>query len=407
MLLTKLVHADLNIFSHAIPSESHDGDVLTPARYLLTQMRVFLTFLRLFILPIHQNLDYDYPASTGLLHPPLTLAGLCVILCVVFLIIKLRRSVPLIAFGLAWVLITFSVNLAPRPNVIFEHKLYLISFGVFLAFVSALSILIRNTKVLSMVLLCLITALAIAGFERNKVWKNEFVLWDDTVRKSPHKARPYNNRGNSYVLQGNFIQAISDYNKAIEINPDFAEAYTGRGFAYEKLGNDTQALTDYGKALTINPNLAQTYLNRAEIYKKSGNDGLALLDYGKAIATNLDLYSAYLNRGIIYGRQSDYAQAIADFGKAMIINPDGIEAYVNRGFAYRKQGHYAQALLDYGKAATMGPDTGLIYSNRAFIYFHTGDYGRSWQDVHRAEALKFDIDRKFLEELRKVSGRQE
>ena len=95
--------------------------------------------MRLLVLPVHQNLDYDYPASTGLLHPPLTLVGAGVILCfIIFLIFKLRRNFPLIAFGLAWILITFSINLAPRLNVIFEHKLYLISFGFFLVLVSAL-----------------------------------------------------------------------------------------------------------------------------------------------------------------------------------------------------------------------------------------------------------------------------
>ena len=36
---------------------------------------------------------------------------------------------------------------------------------------------------------------SVLTYQRNKVWKDEFTLWDDTVRKSPHKARPYNNRG--------------------------------------------------------------------------------------------------------------------------------------------------------------------------------------------------------------------
>ena len=131
-----------SIFLQSYPSESHDGDVLTPAHYFLTQMRVLLTFLRLLVLPVHQNLDYDYPASTGLLHPPLTLIGMGVIAGFIFLVIKLRRRAPLIAFGLAWGLITFSINLVPRANVIFEHKLYLISFGFFLAAVAALSVLV-------------------------------------------------------------------------------------------------------------------------------------------------------------------------------------------------------------------------------------------------------------------------
>ncbi len=144
-----------------------------------------MTFLRLLVLPIHQNLDYDYPASTGFFHPPLTLVGLCVIGCIVWLTIKLRRSFPLVSFGLAWMLITFSINLAPRSNVIFEHKLYLISFGFFLAGVVALSVLVRNRWTLAKILWCLIAVLAIVSFQRNKVWANELTLWEDSIKKSP------------------------------------------------------------------------------------------------------------------------------------------------------------------------------------------------------------------------------
>ena len=87
LLFTQLLHDDLRIFFRSFPSESHDGDILTPGRYFLTQMRVFLTFLRILVLPIHQNLDYDYPASWGFLHPPLTLIGAGVITGIMFLII--------------------------------------------------------------------------------------------------------------------------------------------------------------------------------------------------------------------------------------------------------------------------------------------------------------------------------
>jgi len=47
-------------------------------------------------------------------------------------------------------------------------------------------------------------------------------------------AQEYYNRGNIYGKQGNLTQAISDYTKAIEINPKYTEAYYNRGNTYEK-----------------------------------------------------------------------------------------------------------------------------------------------------------------------------
>ena len=45
--------------------------------------------------------------------------------------------------------------------------------------------------VLTMIIVCN----SVLTYQRNKVWKDEFTLWNDAVRKSPHKARPYTNRG--------------------------------------------------------------------------------------------------------------------------------------------------------------------------------------------------------------------
>ena len=44
------------------------------------------------------------------------------------------------------------------------------------------------------------------------------------------KATSYNERGITYGKIGQYDQTISDFNKAIEINPRFAEAYNNRGF---------------------------------------------------------------------------------------------------------------------------------------------------------------------------------
>ncbi len=44
----------------------------------------------------------------------------------------------------------------------------------------------------------------------------------------------YYNRGLEYQRKGQYDKAISDYTKAIEINPKYAVAYYNRGLAYKK-----------------------------------------------------------------------------------------------------------------------------------------------------------------------------
>ena len=107
-------------------SASHDGDVVTLWPYLLTQSRVWTTFLRLFFFPVGQNIDYDFMLSQTIWHIP-TLASLSIILLLLWSGVKSFSNSPWLSFGALWFLISLSANLIPRRHVIFEHKMYLVA----------------------------------------------------------------------------------------------------------------------------------------------------------------------------------------------------------------------------------------------------------------------------------------
>jgi len=388
LLFSNLLHADLSILFRSIPSESHVGELLTPGKYFMTQLRVFLTFLRLLVLPVYQNLDYDYPASSGLLNPPLTLVGACAIVGIISLIVKLRRSFPLIAFGLAWTLITFSINLVPRNNVIWEHKLYLISFGYCLTVVVALYIWVRDQRALIGIFLSLIMILAFDSFQRNKVWQNDLTLCNDIIRKSPHKVRSYNNRGNAYGKLGESYKAISDYNKAIEMSPNYQEAYNNRGNTYFSLSKITQALSDFNMAIEIDPHYTDAYNNRGLLYSNQGNWPKAMADFNRAIDIAPNMHEGYGNRGNAFVKQGKYVQAISDFSKAIEIDPNNENDYNNRGNAYAKLGKSPQALSDFNKAIDIAPNMHEAYNNRGLIYSDRGYWNRAFSDYNKS--LKID-----------------
>lgn len=69
-------------------------------------------------------------------------------------------------------------------------------------------------------------------------------------------------RGNANYKKGLYDLAISDYTKALEIDPRYADAYYNRGNAYAKKGLYDQAISEFTKALEINPRHADAYYNR-------------------------------------------------------------------------------------------------------------------------------------------------
>ena len=112
---------------------------ITPVTYLMTSLNVLWTYVRLLILPINQNLDYDYRIAKTIFEFPtfLSLLGhVAVVVTAVWLYIK--KGVRIFAFGAAWFYITLSPvqSFVPIVDVIFEHRMYLPSIGLFLAFVA-------------------------------------------------------------------------------------------------------------------------------------------------------------------------------------------------------------------------------------------------------------------------------
>jgi tetratricopeptide (TPR) repeat protein len=83
-----------------------------------------------------------------------------------------------------------------------------------------------------------------------------------------------------------------------------------------------------------------------------------------------------------------------------------VEFYFNRGLGSYWKGQYDQAISDCTKALEINPRNAAAYNNRGIAYFHKREYEKSWKDVEKAQSLGYQIQPKFLDDLRKASGRQ-
>ncbi|MFN7909386.1 MAG: tetratricopeptide repeat protein [Microcystis sp.] len=194
----------------------------------------------------------------------------------------------------------------------------------------------------------------------------------------------YVNRGGIYYNQQKYELALSDYNKAIELNRNFAMAYYNRGLLYYNQQKYDLALSDYSKAIDINRNDAVAYVNRGILYDDLQKYDLALADYTKAIELNPNYALAYNNRGILYYNQQKYELALSDYTKAIDINPNFAEAYNNRGNLYDDLQKYDLALSDYTKAIEINPNFAEAYYNRGLLYKNLQKYDLALSDFSKA-----------------------
>jgi len=95
----------------------------------------------------------------------------------------------------------------------------------------------RGARGLTAVAAVLVVALGVLTVSRNTVYRSEVAMWEDTARKSPGKARVWNNLGYARELAGRFKEAEGAYLRALGVDPGYALAR--RNLRGLKTGSDS------------------------------------------------------------------------------------------------------------------------------------------------------------------------
>ncbi len=159
-----------------------------------------------------------------------------------------------------------------------------------------------------------------------------------------------------FVGKGDYENAVSFFNRTIEMDPNMAEAYLFRGLAYRNMQKYKEALADYTKLLSIDPNSAPAYNNRGVVYWKQGKHKEALADYNKTLSLAPNDYIVYNNRGVVYYEMGNYENALADYTKAISLNSKFAQSYWNRAVSYLKLNKKDEARKDFKSACDLKID---------------------------------------------------
>lgn len=341
--------------------------------YLLTQFRVIVTYLRLLVLPVGQNFDYDYPVYHSFAEPAvflsfIFLAALLAGGILMYFLSAWKKGPPLLrlaAFGVLWFFITLSVesSIIPIADVIFEHRLYLPSIGFFMTAVVGVQMAISSRlgikalagKIAVIVMSLLVLTAAATAIARNNVWRDELHLWEDTVAKSPGSPRAHNNLGVAYTNVGEKKKAEEQFLLSIQLRPAYAAAHNNLGTAYQSDGEMEKARTEYLQALEVMPDYAQAHNNLGLVYEITGEPDKAANEFSQAIKYKPDYADAYYNLGMNFADKQSYLEALGLFQKAIELKPDYAEAHNNLGNIYVIKGQLDKALIEYQTAVKIIP----------------------------------------------------
>ena len=146
----------------------------------------------------------------------------------------------------------------------------------------------------------------------------------------------YEAKGLAYYNLGQYDEAISNYNRVIELKPTVG-AYRGLGIAYSEIGASENATEAFDKALEMDTSIIEE-------------------------GTYESMYRTYYSRGLTYYALQEYDKAISDFDKAIELKSDYAEAYRDLGKVYREIGDKTKANEAFKTAIRLFEEQGNEYA---------------------------------------------
>jgi len=177
------------------------------------------------------------------------------------------------------------------------------------------------------------------------------------------------------------------------------------GEYYRDKGQYVEAIKEFDKAIELDPNDAITYISRGQCYMLINQYDNAIIDFDNAIRLDHDA-TAYNCRGLVYIAKGQYDNAREDFDIAIIHDPNNYSYYINRGQVYKMKGQYDIALRDFDNAIKLCPECANIYAFRGLIFCQQGHLDKGIDELEYALNLDpaLDYARQELQKMKTIRG---
>ncbi len=300
---------------------------------------LFMQYIEKVILPLNLNVFHIFHPISSIFE---WRGVISIIVAITFIltIFFLQRVNRIAFFSLLWIVIPLLPVLyipALGENTFTERYLYLPSVGFVFITSAAIERFTHSREwkifypaAVSILIIIIVTSLYSTGtIKRNYIWRDNYTLWYDTVKKSSDGAYPNNNLGKAYYDMGLIDKAMEHYEIAIRLKPDYPEAHNNLGIAYHINGRTDKSIEHFKIALQISPNFPEARSNIGAAYQSNGLIDKAIEHYMAALKLNPNNPAAHNNLGRAYYDKGLPDKAIEHYQIALKLRPDFPEAREN------------------------------------------------------------------------------
>jgi Flp pilus assembly protein TadD len=264
------------------------------------------------------------------------------------------------AFGVAWFFLVLAPtsSFVPIADNLVEHRVYLASWGLFLAAVLGGERLLarvqprRRAPWAALAVGATWTVLAIALHQRNAVWETDLALWNDVVARAPFKARARLGLGTAKIRHGDLEGAATEFAAGLSrVAPDApalrVSLLHNLGGALIRLGRAPEAVAPLRQVMEIEPGNSLAPQSLAIALWSSGD-----LDGAESMARSIlartpENAIALRVMGQVRLARGDDAGAVTLLERAIRADPADASLLFNLGGAYANLGRAAEACASW------------------------------------------------------------
>ncbi len=204
----------------------------------------------------------------------------------------------------------------------------------------------------------------------------------------------------AYVREKDWSKAEAYIRKALAsepTNPNNSLLISNLATLQRYQGNFSDAIKNYNMAIDMTPNAVTVLGNRAALYLQVDSIDLAKADYERIIALDPSGEEARYNLGMILLDQGKYQAADDQFEEILRYHPESTLAAEGKAFLYKAKGNYYKA-ADYFSDVIKSRPTASLHANRADCYLMLKRLNDAADDIN--SALQVTPDDGYLYLLR-------
>jgi Flp pilus assembly protein TadD len=265
----------------------------------------------------------------------------------------------------------------------------------------------------------ILIALSWRTFAQTSYWKNSETLWNHTLAVSPANDMAHTNLGYLFLRRNDFDQAISHFERALEIRSSHAFGHYKRGealienslaAALTQKGLLDEAIEHYEKAATMRPDYGDVYLNLGSVLFRQGRPDEAIALWRKAAATQPEDGSFHTILGNEFLKKGLQKDAIGEYEHATRIFPRDSVARNNLAWLLAtsaddsiRDGKRAVELAEQTMQLSSGKDANCLRTLAA-AYSEVGRFSEAIALAQQAAALasmqgKTDVANRLKKDL--------